>query len=488
MNNKEEVNKIDIMAMLGDFLKVAGKFWLPMLLVVAGLTVGSYFLERIQYHPEYQSQATFSVNTDDSSIVGSSRSSSEQVKESLPYILKSDVMKNMVMDELGMDSFPARIEIDSKETINFYTLRVASDNAEKSYEILKSILDNCPKASVYVLGKIKLEVLDESGVISKPVNYQDKGKSLVKGAFTGITLCLIFSFLYILTNHTIQREEDFKKYLSVSCIASVPQIAFKKRRKKFDKHIHIYNDKVGYGFLEAIRTIRTRVSREAERLGAKVILVTSSIPGEGKSTIAANLALSLAEKGRKVVLVDLDLRNPSVETVLGKERHVKYTVVNITKTGNELKDAIQVIKEWNLSVVFGGDAQSDPAKALNSVKIKRMIAQLRESYDYVILDTPPAAMLADASDIARCAECALYVVKQDYARVERIAEGMEALNLANTPIIGVVLNGLEKIIGGYGYGSYRYARYGAYGHYGEYAKTGEDASEYVEVEHEWRNE
>lgn len=487
MNSNEEIKKIDIIVTLEDFLKAIRHFWFPMLAVIVIMSIGIYIHTRISYEPEYQSQATFSVNTEDSAVVGNGSSTATQVKESLPYILQSDVMKNMVMDEMGLNTFPAEISLESKETANFYTLKVTSDDSGMSYEILRSILRNCPRASVYVLGQIKLEVLDESGIAARPMNYLNKRMSLIKGALIGFFLCVIFAGIYVLTTHTIQREEDFKRYLSVACIAAVPQITFKKRRKKFDKHIHIYNDKVGYGFLESIRSIRTRVRRGAEKLGAQVILVTSSIPGEGKSTIASNLALSLAERGMSTVLVDLDLRNPSIGTVLGMETQSEIGIADVLKKRRTLDEAIQYIEEWNVSVLFGGEAQSDPVKTLNSGKIEEVIEALAERYDYVILDTPPAAMLSDASDIAQCADCAVYVVKQDYARIERIAEGMEALTFAKTPIIGAILNGLERPIGGYGYGGYRYARYESYGNYGVYGEAARNqdgsAPEYVEVQH-----
>ena len=357
-------------------------------------------------------------------------------------------MKNMVKEELGLDSFPAEISLESKASANFFVLRVRSADAKLSYDILQSVIENCPDASVYVLGRIELDILDDSGIASYPVNGLNKRQNLMKGLLLGCLISTAAALFYAVTRRTICKEDDFKKYLSVSCIASVPKITFKKRRKKIDKHIHIYNDKVGYAFMEAIRMLRTRVLRNAEKLNAQVIMVTSSIPGEGKSTVAANLALSLAECGAKTILVDLDLRNPSVEKILGLEEKLSTEILRIPA--------------WKLSVVAGEEKQNDPAEVLNDGRIRKKIEMLRESYDYIVLDTPPAAMLADASALADCADCAVYVVKQDYVRVERIAEGMDALTVSETPILGVVLNGVEKIWGSYG----RYGRYGRYGQEG----------------------
>ena len=446
MKTNEELELIDIERILEDFFKTIKKFWIQMLIVITVITAGFFVYSFIGYSPVYESNATFSVSTSDSSIIGTGNSSVSQVKESLPYILQTDLMKNMVKEDLGLESFPAYVSLESKESANFFVLKVTSADAEMSYQILQSIIEHCPQASVYVLGRIQLDVLDDSGVPGHPVNHLNKKISLIKGGLIGVMLCLAVALLYAVTRRTIQREEDFKKYLSVSCIASVPKITFKKRRKKIDKHIHIYNEKVGYAFLESVRTIRARVMKSAEEINAKVIMVTSSIPGEGKSTIASNLALSLGEKGLNVVLVDLDLRNPSVGKVLGLED--KITSKRIYK------------KEWKISIMMGDDPKSDPTSVLGTNSVKNLIEDLRNKFDYVILDTPPAAMLADASAIAECADCAVYVVKQDYVRIERIAEGMDALTLAETPILGVILNGVERVFGTYG----NYSRYGKYGY------------------------
>ena len=488
-SNNEELNKIDITLMLEVFFKTLKKFWLPMIIVTVIFAGVFYIRTLFGYEPQYQSQATFSVNTEGNSSISSGTVGDEQVKESLPYILQSDVMKNMVKEELGLDTFPATIELESKESANFYVLKVTASDAGMAYGILQSVMNHIPEASIYVLGKLDVEILDDTGIAARASNYLDKRSSLIMGAALGVILCLGFAVIYSLTSHTIQKEEDFKKYLSVSCIAAIPKITFKKRRKQIDKHIHIYNDKVGYSFHESMRTIRARVLRITEKSNYKVIMVTSSIPSEGKSTIAANLSLSLAERGKKVVLVDMDLRNPSVGKVLGleeeqesKEKKAKGMSEFLEKKAN-LNEIIVPKKEWGLDMIFGGEEKSDPGKLLGSNRVERMVRALREKYDYVILDTPPAAMLADASAVARCADCALYVVKQDYARIERIAEGMDILTFSRTPIIGALLNGAEGTFSSYG--GYRYGRYGKYGHYGaygEYAKDGNADVEYVDVE------
>ena len=491
MTNEQDMNLIDLSELAVNLLKTVRKFWLLIALVTAAAALGSMLYAHWQYVPYYESQATFSVNTRDSALI--SGTGADQVKQSLPYILKSEHMKNLVKEDLNLTGFPATIQLDSKELANFFVLRVQSQDAQTASDILDSIIENCPSASVYVLGKISLEVLDSTGAASTPVNYLNPLRALIQGGIAGIAVSVVLVLLYVMTKRTIVTEEDLKKYLSITHLASLPQIAFKKRRKNINEYVHIKNEMVGNAFIEMVHTLRSRVQHAAKKDNIKTILVTSSVPEEGKSTVAANLALALAEKHEKVLLIDLDLRNPSVCPVLGLNIESPRGMYEIL-TGSESRFNTYKNDNWNLYFLPGGTPQRNPMDLLNSRRLAAILAHVRKDFDYVILDTPPAAMLSDASAIAKFADAAIYVVKQNYARVERIAEGIETLNHAHLPIMGVVLNGMEMNSGRYGgYHSYAYGNYGHYGHYG-YAgsaknneENAEESVDFIDLDNPWEN-
>lgn len=483
---QNESEELDIFEIIGRAIKVLLKCWIPVGLLTLALAAGSFLHTWYNYVPYYQSQVTFTVNTQDSALLLYGSSGSKQIQESLPYILKSQYMKNLVMEDLGIATFPATIELESKELANFYVLKVKAEDPQTAYDVLNSVVKNCPQASVYVLGKVSFEILDGATVASAPYNRMDKTTSILKGVILGVVLSGAVIVLYAMTNRTIQTEEDLKKYLSAQCLASVPQVSFKKRRKKISKAVHIHNNAVSGSFLESVRAMRTRVQRGMARINAKTVLVTSSVPEEGKSTVAANLALSLAENGSKVVLVDLDLRNPSVKGLLGKNIKLQEGIAEVLKGECKWSETVCEVRKWNLHILFGTHSESNPIKLINSNAFGKLIAQLKEKYDYIVLDTPPIAMLSDASAIAMHADCAVYVVKQDHARVERISEGMEVLNYAQVPILGIVINGVETGMGRYG--SIRRYRYGNYGVYGETRKKSEDAPAFVDLGNPWENQ
>ena len=199
----------------------------------------------------------------------------------------------------------------------------------------------------------------------------------------------------------------------------------------------------------------------------KVIMVTSSLPGEGKSTVAVNLALSFAMQKKKVVLIDCDLRNPSVKEVLnlsGEEPGLAAYLQGKCRLSDTLISYED--KGLNFIVLPGTDPDIDEhTELLRSDAMKKMINIMKDAADIVVLDTPPSAMLADAEMAVDYADLAVYVVLCDYARSTYIQKGIRELSETGIEIGGIILNaGKESSSSGYGYG-YGYGSYGKKSYY-----------------------
>jgi capsular exopolysaccharide synthesis family protein len=297
----------------------------------------------------------------------------------------------------------------------------------------------------------------------------------VKGGILGIALCVAILLAYAFTRNTIHEEEDFKKMLNIDCICAIPQITFKKRTKNISEDISIYNKKISQTFLEAIRVLRARIEKDAKKNDLQVFLVTSAAPGEGKSTIAANIAMALGMREEKVVLVDCDLRNPSVREHVNLEENGAGLKEYLTKEA-ELKDILIWSDEYKMYIVPGGKSIGNASELMDTPRMKKLLEELKELADYVILDTAPVGILTDTAVLAQAADAALFVVKQDYANRSAIMEGIEQLTESKIYIAGCILNGAQAGIAGYGYKNYRYySKYGNYSsgsHYQEAAKEG----------------
>jgi capsular exopolysaccharide synthesis family protein len=238
---------------------------------------------------------------------------------------------------------------------------------------------------------------------------------------------------------------------------------------------------------ESFRTIRTALYFSNLGDGHKVLQVTSPEPGDGKTTVSSNLAVSIAQSGKKTLLLDADFRRPRVDKVFGVSSEVG--MASVLGQGVELEDAIQECGIENLSVLPAGPRPPDPAELLTSPRFAQLLDMLREKYDYVIVDTPPLLPVTDACVVAPRTDgviLAIRISKHGRAHAER---AKDILTTLGAQIVGVVVNGLGtgKSRGygyryGYGYGyryksrRYGYGGYAGYGHgsygYGGYGYGG----------------
>ena len=471
----EETEKIDIISLAGDFLYGLKKLWLLILvLTLAGAGI-SYFRTSYTYTPQYVASATMSVTAPGGQYIGAQTAS--QMAEVFPYILTSGVLEDVVAREMGMDSVPGSISATAEEGTNLLTMSVTSDDPQMAYDILHTVIDCYPEVAEFVLGNTSLTILDETGVPSDTQKEVVVRGSYRRGAVMGAGAGLVILCLYILLKKTVKSKDKLKSQINLPDMGSLPYIRNKKRKKKPEQNKEsLINARTPASYQEAMRRLRIRVLKEVEESQTKTIMVTSSIPGEGKTTVAVNLAISLVRQGKKVVLVDCDLRNPSIADFLGitEQRPGIDSVLHKKAAVTDVLTEIDVNGENKLTLLLGEEEEKTDISLLGSKRMEGLIAELKNMADVVILDTAPAQLLADAALMARFVDAALYVIRYDYTKMYKIREGIQALAMSKIKMLGYVFN-CDRNSGdgkyGYGYG-YGYRRYGSYGHYGRYRDTG----------------
>ncbi|MDO4544158.1 MAG: polysaccharide biosynthesis tyrosine autokinase [Clostridia bacterium] len=479
-----------IMSLLADTFKAFRKFWWLSILLGAILFSVFFYRGYSKVHVTYTASASFYITVQTAGYTYAhvySAGTAEQMAETFPYLLQSQILQDVVKEDLGVTYLNGTISASGVESTNLFTLSVTSDNAQDAYDILLSVMENYPEVAEYVIGNTKLELLSQPVVPEGVVVTDNFISRAVWMGVAGIGVGIVLIVVTVLFRRTICTVEDFEQELNVKCIAIVPKIVKKKRSKKNrSQPLLVSTQRDGYALMEPMRGLRTRVISQMEEKDAHVLLVTSTKAGEGKTTIAANLALSLAKKGTSVVLVDCDLRNPHVSEAFGMEQP-QAGLAQLLQGEAKLLDVMQMGKKYRLRLIMGKGQEKNPLMLIGSEEMKKLIQRLRKTNKYVILDTPPCGMFADASRLASCSDCILYVVGQDDASTTSIIDAIQGLSYANKPIIGAVLNKAEYgIVGygygygrgyGYGYGSYYYKRgYGSYysrgGDYGKYGKYG----------------
>jgi len=461
-----EVYTIDLSVIFRNFLKGLKKlFWLiPLFALGVALLVCLYAREK--YRPKYTAAVTFTVNLElasNGSIYEDSLRAS-QLSATFPYIITSSVLKNIIAEELGIAELTEEITADNVKDTNLFTIRVMSDNPTRAYEVLQSVIKNYPKVAETVVGTTHLHMIEESGIPALPSNPVDYPKLMGYGAAIGAAFALLLIIIYAFARKTIHKPDDLTEITNVKLLGLLPHIHERKKSIIGDvKRLAEQNDRMAMEYVDDLYRIRTRLNKIINSGNKKTLLVTSAIPAEGKSTFAFNLALAMAELDRKVILVDCDFRRPSIIKMLPDSVGNVY-LNDVLENKEKLSNAIRYYDEYKIAVLACSKPVPEASEVLGERSIGSILEQLKEEYDYIILDSAPSAVISDTLELAKYADGVIYVIRQDYSKVRQIQQGMEHIvESSRAEIIGCVLNNVRYMPAGYGYG------YGYYGRYGKKA-------------------
>lgn len=450
--NPEE-GLIDIVGLLKEYLRTLSRMWLWVLILTLAGGGLSYARSYFSWQPSYTASATFTITASqdtgtDTTGVNSfyDNATAEQMANTFPYILTSGVLSRRAAAQMGQEQVSGQIQASSENNTNLFTLSVADSDAGRAYETLQAVITCYPEVAELIVGRTNMELLDETGIPAYPDNPRDGRAALGKGAAVGCLLGLVWTALVMLSRRTVRKKEDFQNMINMKCLGEVPQISLKKRSRQTKNVLNIMNEKTDPDFLEALRLIRNKIEYSVWKHKHKVILVTSALAGEGKSTLAVNLALSLAQNGKRVALADCDLRHPSDREILGLEQgQGMYEILRRKiKVSDALLSAEQMGMDKEIHFYFlpGGETVDDGSRLLGTERMQKIIETLAQNVDYVILDSAPVGMLTDAGVLAQYADSVVFVVKKDYARADHILDGLEELSGSRIHLIGGILNGV----------------------------------------------
>lgn len=451
-DTKEEVEEIDLIAMIEDLLRGMAHFWIVILLSAVLLSALFAWRGLRSFQTTYKVETNVSVSTD-TGTGDQSQSTANLLGKVFPYILTSGLLNDIVAEDLGRSTVPGKIKVTNVPNTPLLTIAVTSNSLSDAEAVLQSVITNYPKVAQYVVGSTSLTIIGE-----RKSSVAESARSVLFRAVRNGTAIALFlgalaGLFYAITYKTIKTPADIRSVVNTSYLGTLPVYRKKKRKNKANAGINILETNVQQSYMEALRQIRTKLERRLNKHKAKILMVTSSIPGEGKSTVSANLAISMAMNGKKILLVDCDLRNPSLKEVLNVNG--SYPGIAALLQGETTLDKAITSYEnrgINLHLIFGSDKPTTHIEILGSKSMKRFLDYVRDRYDLVILDTPPSAMLADAMLLASYADATLYVIMYDYARRQYVIDGITELTEAGVYITGCVINAGADSSSGYGYG------------------------------------
>lgn len=464
---EEQLLELDFDGFFRAFLRF---WWVCLILAVIGAGL-MFYKSYIRFTPVYKSSVTFTVKTQEIGVSGSGissysfyydRSTANQLASTFPSIMQSNILSDIICRELGLSYMPASLSASSVSGTNMFTMTSTGYNPQLTYDVLLSAMENYPEVADYVIGNTTLEILTEPSFPENPSNTHAWKKQVALGFAAGFALGLCWVLLYTFMRKTIRNREDVKTKLNQQCIAVLPQVVFKKYKREIDRSVVLTNPLVDSGFLESLRAMRNTILHLTK--DKKVIMISSTAPGEGKTTVAVNIALSLAKNDKRVLLVDGDMRNPSVNKLLKIESRVSDPD-DIFSTG------ITKVPDTTMHVLNFNTESHALWKVLKVEHLRRLFDNLRPDYDYIIVDTSPCGLTSDPSIVAQAVDAALFVIKHDTVRATRVAYALDTITSAGVKVIGCILNGLETGFTGYGNYGYKYGGYGRYGNYG-YSRYG----------------
>jgi capsular exopolysaccharide synthesis family protein len=310
-------------------------------------------------------------------------------------------------------------------------------------------------------------VLPTSPVRPKPV------QNLAIAAMVGLGLGIGLAFLIEALDNTLKTQADVENLLGVPVLGLIPIIGSGQEAKEDpsrirDRDLGVFLEPKSLA-AECCRSIRTNILFMSPDHPIRTMVVTSPSPQEGKTTTAANLAITLAETGNRVLIVDTDLRRPRLHKSFGVPNQVGVSSVIVGETTPE--QAIKRSEVPNLDVMTCGPVPPNPAELLHTEKFLKLIETLKKQYDRIIFDSPPTSAVTDPAVIGNVVDGVILVVKGGKTTRDAAGHAKRQLASANVRILGVIVNEIDFSSSSYGYQYYNYRNYSRYGYsYGERAE------------------
>ena len=488
MTKTDEYVEIDIQRIIGALWH---KIWLVIL--VAVLTAAFTFVGVFYFvDPEYESSAMFYVNNSDISVGSASLDISSQditaskdLVESYIVILHSRDTLTLVKDYAGVDysigTLRNMITAEAVNSTEIFEVIVTSTDPHEAYDIAMAIQTVLPARIDDIIDGTKANTVDKPLNPGKVENYSPSSpnyrKCTILGFMIGFALMAVIVILQEVFDITIRTEEDMEAVCRHPVLASVPDMGapskggyyhynpgnkrHKNRRSGLTGNAPVlFGGNISFAALEAYKLLRTKLQFSfVDERESRVIGFSSALSGEGKSLTAINLAYTLSQLDKKVILIDCDMRRPTMAEKLNIH---KVPGLSGYLTGQHaLEDMVQNCnlkkEEKAFHVIAAGQNPPNPVELLSSERMTRFLQQLRQKYDYIILDLPPVGEVSDAMAVANQTDGMLLVVRQNYCDRLVLKDAVRQFDFINARMLGVVYNCATE--SGARYGKSYYKRY-----------------------------
>jgi len=416
----------------------------------AGLKAQYFELSKI-YKPKYPAmqQLQAKINDIESSI------------QSQATKIVGGLTTNFEQLKLREASLNQELERLKEQLLNLQDRAVTYNILKREWEANKELYSGLLERTkeVGVAAGMELNVASVVDAASVPDNASSPNLplNLLIASFLGLACGLGAAFLLAMLDNTINDVEQLNQITNIGHLGVAPEIELSEgadedelsRRKMMDTISH---HEPGSSFSESIQSVRTSLSYARAGGFPKSIMLTSSLAGEGKSTICINLAISCANAGKRVIVIEGDLRRSRLYKIFGVPSAPGLSDYLV---GSKSAVPYKVEQIPNLSILVAGSKTPNPVDLLGSAEMKKLIDDYQEQYDLVIVDCPPVLMLADSVMVSRMVDAVLFVVSAHDTPKDAVKGSIQRLRMVGAPLIGTVLNKVQAQHSGYYY-NYKY--------------------------------
>lgn len=467
-NDTQENEGIDIFRNLSDAFKLAKKHKLSFFLTIVLTAVIVLVASIVTYHPVYETMATFSITplvySDSKNGISVyefdySSAYAEQMEKTFPFIIHSDNLRDIINYDLGTNAVYS-IKATSISASNVFQVSVSSSSADVSNNVMTSFAKSFPKLSEYVFGDIRLNVLYSSGLAEHPSNQFSYLSRALFGAFLGFVVDFVVFFALAYFRETIVDKNDVRLRLNSRCLCELPASTSKRNSKTDDNGLLTLMTHSKYS--DSVGLLKRRIKQSFVE-GESVIGISSTDSFEGKTSLSFCLAESFSGSGDSVLLIDLDLKNRSLQTELLKDPNINNGAADYCNNNLTVENITYKYHE-NFDIIFTGEATS----ACNNAKFGELINSVKEKYDYVIVNLPASGEVREVAALASLCDEVVFAVKSAETSSSAIHRAIRnLLGNGNVNLLGFVLTECDSTTANYGYYSayrrkYHYKKYGYY--------------------------
>lgn len=448
---------------LQDFLKLLRARWITVAVTLVITTLGAVAVTLFTT-PLYQASTRLFVSTTAGSslsdVYQGNRFSQERVI-SYAELLTGGTLAQRTVDKLGLsksaDSLRENVKATVKPDTVLIDVAVLDESPVRARDIANTMSDEfvtmvreleTPEDGAAPDSRVVVE--QRASVPSHPV-VPNALRNISIGLALGVLLGIGLAIIRDLLDNTVKTRETLEDLSGAGIVGSIP--LDKERRKQ----PAISFDRDNSAIAEAFRKLRTNLQFLAVDNPPRVIVVTSSMPSEGKSTTAINLALVLAESEHNVVIVDGDMRRPMIHKYLDLVGSVGFSTV--LSGGASIDEALQKTRFPNLTVLTSGTVPPNPSELLGSLSARKLLNDLRAQFDYVIVDSTPLLAVTDAAILAAAADGVLIMARFGQTKREQLSHAVTSLRGVGAPLLGSVFT-MMPTRGSSAY-SYNYSYYGS---------------------------